>query len=669
MTAEGLHGTRVVDPPPDPGHAVRLFNWSRVTRRVVRALWYAAFPFTLVNVARQMRPEGVAARRIHFGLVELASVAMTLLTAIWVMAAAESVPLLFQVGKVGGLEATQLAMWVAATVLMLIAFLRSREAKGAGQTPPPRDETGARRHGLAHAALIAACALVAELLEPAQQVLSPDSFFLAHASHGPTQQGLEHLNVYLEGRPSSTDTYALETYPYLDIVGLASYVLLAIVLVAALVAALMAFGNRDEGMHDQPPHARQIDPGTHNSGHGGRHPRRKLGGPLAGTALCLALAGLLALLTLTALFRSLPALVARLARWLPNGPGFDYPPRTRLLPQFGASAADAALPLVSLVLLASLVVILLLRSRFRLRFAIRPAVQWLRLRVGRRGALSIERSQLAENRKAMMEWSHKVISERLTPVIADSVLLLLIPALVTEALLVRYLVGRAQRDEDRWIIEFVGSTAVTGPIPRTFGDWAIATGAGVAVAVGFWIISKGSGGPLSGVLASVGDIAGFWPITVSPFGGRPYRDEVIEDLRALVEACGREQVVLVGHSQGSVLAAWLIYEDASSEAPDGDQKYAGLVTCGSPLKSLYSRFFPATFSEEFFTDIGRGSHQWVNVWRHTDPIATDLPAPCENLEPLHDPSPSDDPHQINGHSNYWTEFSQQTAVTDLMRQP
>lgn len=52
-----------------------------------------------------------------------------------------------------------------------------------------------------------------------------------------------------------------------------------------------------------------------------------------------------------------------------------------------------------------------------------------------------------------------------------------------------------------------------------------------------------------------------------------------------------------------------------------------LVTCGSPLSSLYGTFFPATFDGAFFARAVGGVASWRNYWRETDPIATCLPRP------------------------------------------
>jgi hypothetical protein len=72
----------------------------------------------------------------------------------------------------------------------------------------------------------------------------------------------------------------------------------------------------------------------------------------------------------------------------------------------------------------------------------------------------------------------------------------------------------------------------------------------------------------------------------------------------------------------------------------------GFLTYGSPLASLYMRFFPAHFTAEYFTRLGaRPGGGWINLWRATDPIASAIvPGPDDRL--------LDDP-KVRGHAGYW----------------
>ncbi|MBB5856269.1 hypothetical protein ACFQ05_25675 [Amycolatopsis umgeniensis] len=142
------------------------------------------------------------------------------------------------------------------------------------------------------------------------------------------------------------------------------------------------------------------------------------------------------------------------------------------------------------------------------------------------------------------------------------------------------------------------------------------------------------------VMGKSADIAGFWPVHGHPLAGGSYRQDALD---AITRAVGTgHHVVLVGHSQGSIVCAWW-----TKLYPQGT---IDLVTCGSPLKSLYATYFPGHFSNEFFTTVKTKSPQWTNFWRQTDPIATAVSS-ARNTE-------LDDRPEVLGHSDYWTDPTQ-----------
>lgn len=184
-------------------------------------------------------------------------------------------------------------------------------------------------------------------------------------------------------------------------------------------------------------------------------------------------------------------------------------------------------------------------------------------------------------------------------------------------------------------------------------------------------------------LASLGDIAGYWDIQWHPLAGLPYRDSVVDLLVA--EARGHatamppptEPLVVVGHSQGSVLAFKAIEELGGT----GKNRIA-LITCGSPLQSLYSRYFPTVFNAECRSDVVAGVTSWTNVWRDTDPIGCPLfnDSPPGNLSGaaprdvhIADPPAWNQMDDLDGfapgarvHGDYWLDRTQITIVHDLV---
>jgi hypothetical protein len=162
-------------------------------------------------------------------------------------------------------------------------------------------------------------------------------------------------------------------------------------------------------------------------------------------------------------------------------------------------------------------------------------------------------------------------------------------------------------------------------------------------------------------ISFIADLACFWPPTVHPLGGTTYRPSVCAGLAEIVEDAQPDVLVLVGHSQGSVIAAWFLAEQTRSPA-----RRTHLVTCGSPLTSLYATFFPAQFSPDFFRRARAATSSWDNFWRGTDPIA--LP-----LNPSAGTDGSDDHHLCDpatpgrspcGHADYWVDSCQSTVIAE-----
>lgn len=106
-------------------------------------------------------------------------------------------------------------------------------------------------------------------------------------------------------------------------------------------------------------------------------------------------------------------------------------------------------------------------------------------------------------------------------------------------------------------------------------------------------------------------------------------------LSALLDHARRTHgnVLVVAHSQGSVIALETI-----SGRPDADQ--IGLLTMGSPIRSLYQRFLGLTLH-----GLGeRSPARWVNLYRDGDPIGGPIDGPAEDrsLGP-------------GGHTGYWDD--------------
>ena len=166
----------------------------------------------------------------------------------------------------------------------------------------------------------------------------------------------------------------------------------------------------------------------------------------------------------------------------------------------------------------------------------------------------------------------------------------------------------------------------------------------IAGAIVVLVVLLGQLRPLREVLGKIADVAGFWPVRDHPLAGSSYRDAAVDGISGLVRRHASAEIVLVAHSQGSVLCAWLVaHAQTGNLCPH-------LVTAGSPLGSVYAAFFPATFTPHLLADVAAGTRTWTNYWRGTDPVGSPIPH-AANREL---PDPRDD-GIVRGHSDYWTD--------------
>jgi hypothetical protein len=119
------------------------------------------------------------------------------------------------------------------------------------------------------------------------------------------------------------------------------------------------------------------------------------------------------------------------------------------------------------------------------------------------------------------------------------------------------------------------------------------------------------------LVGTVWDLGTFWPRAVHPFAPPCYAERAVPELARRITGLTKVgDVVLSGHSQGSILAAATILQ-----LPQEALRRVALLTYGSPLHRLYSRLSPAYFGEDVLCAIGdRVGWRWRNLWRDTDPV-------------------------------------------------
>jgi hypothetical protein len=163
------------------------------------------------------------------------------------------------------------------------------------------------------------------------------------------------------------------------------------------------------------------------------------------------------------------------------------------------------------------------------------------------------------------------------------------------------------------------------------------------------------------------DVGSFFPRVAHPLAPPSYGERAIPELArrvATLTAGPSSRVVLSGHSQGSVMAVATVLQLSPETA-----ERVELLTHGSPVRRLYTRFFPAFFGPDALrAAYQRTSGRWRNLYRDTDPIgawALDPPtvpdAPIDRR--LVDPRTLAD--EILGHSDYWADAGYARALADL----
>jgi hypothetical protein len=183
------------------------------------------------------------------------------------------------------------------------------------------------------------------------------------------------------------------------------------------------------------------------------------------------------------------------------------------------------------------------------------------------------------------------------------------------------------------------------------------------------------------------DVGMFWPRAFHPLAPPSYAERAVPDLeerigRLTKDRNGRQgRVLLMAHSQGTVLAAAAVAQLASSEGTA--RQRVALVTYGAPLARLYRRAFPAYFGDGMFAeldrDLGAGGARWRNYHRKTDLIGGPVFTGTDTLDRgdgdrcLRDPFthryvPRDPMPPALGHSGYMRDPAMRQEVDDLAGQ-
>lgn len=213
----------------------------------------------------------------------------------------------------------------------------------------------------------------------------------------------------------------------------------------------------------------------------------------------------------------------------------------------------------------------------------------------------------------------------------------------------------------------VGSVVVTGMAGRGLLDrdgvfgWSFAGYQATAVTVTVVLPLLLIGGRMIGALrdkdqrrglAVAWDVGSFFPRRYHPFAPPGYGAQAVTDLADYLtrERAGEAAVIVAPHSQGTVVAvaALALLDDLGGDI--------ALLTYGSPVGSLYRRFFPNLF-DDIAGRLEGLEDRWINLFRCDDPIAGPIGGKM-------DAPPLPDPHR-RVHGGYWLEPEYEAAINRM----
>lgn len=149
------------------------------------------------------------------------------------------------------------------------------------------------------------------------------------------------------------------------------------------------------------------------------------------------------------------------------------------------------------------------------------------------------------------------------------------------------------------------------------------------------------------------DVLTLLPRWFHPWAPPSYGERAVPDLTARLGSLSEDGgVVISGHSQGSVLALAVL------AASDFDPLRLALLTHGSPVSRLYTRYLPELVDASLIDAVSQRLTGWVNLWRPTDYVGGAIDGESvENVELVDPPSsrpsdPSLPPPLPRRHSDY-----------------
>ena len=164
------------------------------------------------------------------------------------------------------------------------------------------------------------------------------------------------------------------------------------------------------------------------------------------------------------------------------------------------------------------------------------------------------------------------------------------------------------------------------------------------------LVRKSQGRP--SLISTIWDVLTFLPRSFAPLAVRCYAERAVPEFQGRIDYHIRkfsQPVVISAHSQGSIIAF-----AAVASLPEDYARNVALVTYGSPITTIFGRFFPEYFGSDAVArvraklpDPASDIPGWRNFYRLTDPIggpvfeqqpATEAPCDIELADPMPPPA-------------------------------
>jgi hypothetical protein len=206
---------------------------------------------------------------------------------------------------------------------------------------------------------------------------------------------------------------------------------------------------------------------------------------------------------------------------------------------------------------------------------------------------------------------------------------------------------------------------------------------GLLPILALWLLDRVYRSPgLRRGVGTIWDVATFWPRWFHPWAPPSYGERAVPQLQSRIQHLSIDnQIILSAHSQGTAIGVATFASLLDDVAAESTFARTVVLTHGSPISRLYSRYFPEYFDQSLFRAIhqrlGRTDQTtWFNLRRRTDYIGGAVfqpePAGVEDLlvldpETPRPPAPGEPPPGVRGHSDYYHQSEYRAIIHRIAR--